>query len=148
MKSCPRETKAEGPDGIRPGRLDRSLLGLPGRRSPNADLALSRLRTERAVVPSLWWFELRNILVVNERRKRINESDTAIFLRDVSRLPIGIDLLPDEAAVLRLARTRKLTVYDASYLELAQRERISLATLDAELARAAGAEGVAIASEE
>src|SRR4051794_20314921 len=47
-----------------------------------ADAAYLRIKTEEAVVPSLWWFEIRNILVVNERRKRITESDTGVFLRD------------------------------------------------------------------
>jgi predicted nucleic acid-binding protein len=107
---------------------------------PRADLALARIRTEEAIVPSLWWFEVRNILVVNERRKRIAESDTAGFLRGLSRLPIRVDRSPDESVVLRLARTHRLSVYDASYLELALREAVPLATLDADLAAAARAE--------
>ena len=96
---------------------------------------------EEAVVPSLWWFEIRNILVVNERRKRITESDTGVFLRDLAGLRIRIDREPEEGAVLRLARTHRLSVYDASYLELAMREAIPLATLDGELAAAARMEG-------
>lgn len=53
-----------------------------------------------------------------------------------------VDGLPEEAQLLRLARTHQLSVYDATYLELAQRERIPLATLDAQLAVAAHAERV------
>jgi predicted nucleic acid-binding protein len=64
---------------------------------PNADLALARLRTTEAVVPAFWWFEVRNILVVNERRQRITEAETAVFLRDLTRLPISIDRVPDSA---------------------------------------------------
>jgi predicted nucleic acid-binding protein len=93
-------------------------------------------------VPSLWWFEIRNILVINERRKRITLSDTSAFLRDLSMLSIRIDRYPEEASVLRLARSYRLSVYDASYLELAQRERTPLATLDSDLARAARSENV------
>lgn len=114
---------------------------------PRAGAALARIRTEEAVVPALWWSEVRNILVVNERRKRIAESDTAGFLRNLARLPIRVDRSPDEAVVLRLARTHKLSVYDASYLELALREGLALATLDAELAAAARAEGVEVMGE-
>ena len=110
--------------------------------SPSAELALARMQTDRAVVPSLWWFELRNGLVVNERRTRITEPQTALFLRRIARLAITIDQSPDEAAVLSLARRHRLTVYDATYLELALRAELLLATLDAALARAAGAEGV------
>ena len=51
-----------------------------------AEAALARIKTEEAVVPALWWFEIRNIYVVNERRKRITESDTAVFLRDLAGL--------------------------------------------------------------
>ena len=79
--------------------------------------------------------------MVNELRKRITESDTGVFLRDLAGLRIRIDREPEEGTVLRLARTHRLSVYDASYLELALREAIPLATLDGELASAAIAEG-------
>jgi len=111
---------------------------------PEAGLAFHRMRDEEAVVPSLWWFEVRNIMVVNERRRRISESDTAAFLLNLSRLRVRLDRLPEGDAVLRLARTHRLSVYDAAYLELAQREGLPLATLDAGLRRAAAEAGVAI----
>jgi predicted nucleic acid-binding protein len=111
---------------------------------PRADAAYVRIKTEEAVVPSLWWFEIRNILVVSERRKRITESDTGVFLRNLAGLRIRIDREPEEGAVLRLARTHRLSVYDASYLELALRATIPLATLDGELAAAAHKEGTSL----
>jgi predicted nucleic acid-binding protein len=109
-----------------------------------ADAAFARMKTEEAVVPSLWWFEIRNILVVNKRRKRITESDTKVFLRDLARLRVRVDREPEESVVLRLARTHSLSVFDASYLELALREAIPLATLDAQLIAAARAEGAGL----
>jgi predicted nucleic acid-binding protein len=108
----------------------------------DADLAFQRIRAEEAVVPSLWWFEVRNILVVNERRRRMQLADSTAFLIFLSRLPMRVDRRPDEASVLRLARTHKLSVYDAAYLELALREGIAIATLDADLRKAASREGV------
>ena len=111
---------------------------------PDARLAFHQMCSEEAVVPCLWWFEMRNTLVVNERRRRIAESGTAAFLLSLSRLRIRIDRAPDEGAVLRLARTHRLSVYDAAYLELAQREGLPLATLDADLRKAAAAEGVVL----
>ena len=111
---------------------------------PDAGLAFHQMRSEEAVVPCLWWFEVRNILVVNDRRRRIAESETAAFLLSLSRLRIRIDRAPDEGAVLRLARTHRLSVYDAAYLELAQREGLPLATLDADLKKAAAGEGVVL----
>jgi predicted nucleic acid-binding protein len=109
---------------------------------PHADIALARIRTDEALVPSLWWFEVRNILIVNERRKRLTETDTASFLRDLSRLPLTVDQTPDSSEVLRLARRHRLSAYDAAYLELAQRSGAALATLDNDLIRAARSEAV------
>jgi len=111
---------------------------------PLADLALARIRTDRAIAPSLWWFEVRNILIVSERRKRIAEAQTAAFLRDLATLSVDLDLSPETGEVLRLARTHQLSIYDAAYLELAQRNNIPLASLDAALIRAAHAESVPI----
>jgi predicted nucleic acid-binding protein len=109
-----------------------------------ASAAYRRLVADEARVPSLWWFEIRNVLIVNERRGRLTVADTAEFLLGLSRLPIAADRDPDERAILALARRHRLTVYDAAYLELALRENIPLATLDAALARAARAEKVAL----
>jgi predicted nucleic acid-binding protein len=113
---------------------------------PVAALALERVRTDTARVPSLWWFEVRNTLIVSERRGRLTESDTATFLQGLARLRVTVDQSPEEADVLALARHRGLTVYDAAYLELARREGAPLATLDAALAIAARAERVPLLS--
>ncbi|MGB7762914.1 MAG: type II toxin-antitoxin system VapC family toxin [Bryobacteraceae bacterium] len=113
---------------------------------PDASLAFERMRTEEGVVPGLWWFEVRNILVVNERRRRITEANTAAFLLNLSLLRLRVDQSPDENAVLRLARVHRLSVYDAAYLELARREGLPLATLDSDLRKAAASEGVALVS--
>jgi predicted nucleic acid-binding protein len=106
--------------------------------------AWTRVRGDPALVPTLWWFELRNALLVNERRGRITERQTARFLRNVERLAITIDNTPDESGVLTLARRHRLTVYDAAYLGLGLREAVPLATLDQALAAAARAEGVSL----
>ena len=109
-----------------------------------ADLALEHMRTDEAIVPSLWWFEIRNILIVAERRKRLTEADTAAFLRRLGRLRVTVDRSPEETDVLTLARRHGLSVYDASYLELARRDGAPLATLDKKLAAAASADGVVL----
>jgi predicted nucleic acid-binding protein len=107
-----------------------------------ADRAFSLLKSEEAVVPALWWFEVRNILVVNERRGRIRERDTDLFLRALAQFRIRVDRAPEHVDVLRLARTQNLSVYDAAYLEVAHRERLPLATLDRRLGEAARLTGV------
>lgn len=107
-----------------------------------ANAALRRLVDEEGFVPALWWFEIRNILVVGERRGRIDAAGTAQFLADLRGLPIRVDSAPDSETVLALARKHNLTAYDAAYLELARRIGGSLATLDRALLAAAAAEGV------
>jgi predicted nucleic acid-binding protein len=91
-------------------------------------VAFSGLQTQEAVVPALWWFEVRNILVVNERRGRIRHEETDLFLRALAVFRIRIDREPEHAGVLRIARERGLSVYDSAYPELAHRERLPLAT--------------------
>ena len=107
-----------------------------------AEGALDRLNTDEAFVPSLWWYEIRNVLIVNERRGRKTEAKSSEFLSFLAGIPIWTDRSPDEAVVLALARRHRLTVYDAAYLELARRRREPLATLDRKLAAAAQAESV------
>ena len=58
---------------------------------PTATLALDRLRSDPAQVPSLWGFEVRNTLIIHERRGRLAEADTAAFLRGLSRLGVTVD---------------------------------------------------------
>lgn len=113
---------------------------------PNAIAALvrARLDDEVGLVPALWWFEVRNVLIINERRRAISEAETARAAQEWAQLDIAIDNSPDEIAIMRLARKHRLTVYDATYLELALRERLPLATLDATLAEAARQEGIAV----
>jgi predicted nucleic acid-binding protein len=95
-----------------------------------------------ALVPSLWWYEVRNILIVNERRGRTTPLKTTGFLKAISELSIVTDFSQDESSVLEITRQFRLTVYDAAYLALAMRERIPLATLDQALQKAAQAAGV------
>lgn len=127
--------------------LDASIVACWALRDEHATVAeraLGRLSSDEAVVPALLWFEVRNILVVNERRKRLTEAATQEFLAQLAALPIRTDVSPDEPEVLRIARKHKLTAYDAAYLELARRLRLPLATLDDDLLAAARREGVRV----
>ena len=112
-----------------------------------ATLALAELGQNEWIVPSLWWFEIRNGLIVNERRRRISEQLSAGFLHELSQIATTVDVAPDSDHVMMLARKHRLTVYDAGYLELALREALPLATLDVALADAARAEGVPLIGE-
>lgn len=118
--------------------------------TPPAHLAASvDAATGQLHAPWLLWAELRNVLLLAERRGRLPEGAAEAFLPLADRLGIALDTGADSAAVLRLARGHRLTIYDALYLELALRHGAStgavLATLDARLGAAARAEGVALA---
>ena len=93
-----------------------------------------------------WWFEVRNVLLHGERKDRITEEYSAQFLHRLEKFAIQQVSLPNQFAVFALARRHRLTFYDAAYLELAQREGLTLATLDDEVAIAARAQGVALIS--
>jgi predicted nucleic acid-binding protein len=115
---------------------------LPGETSAVSEAAFARLRDTDGVAPILWWFEIRNILVISERRGRITSAQSVQVLARLDELPLRLDAAPASETVLALARAHGLTVYDAAYLELALRLMIPLATLDRALASAAPAAGV------
>ena len=117
---------------------------LDDERVPVADKVLERAGTHGASAPGLFWAELRNALVMAERRGRLTPAQTMAALAEIEHLDVELDHAPDEENALRLARQHRLTVYDALYLELAIRKRRELATLDAALQRAAESEGIRI----
>jgi predicted nucleic acid-binding protein len=105
-----------------------------------SDGLLERLGEEAAAAPAIWPLELGNVLVMAERRGRINAAQVAEFVALLQELPVAIDEETPQRAldeVLALARSEGLTTYDASYLELAMRLGIPLATQDKELRQAA-----------
>ena len=107
-----------------------------------ADLAMAHLAYEPATVPALWWFEIRNVLIINERRKRLSSDGSQEFLKFLGGFPIWIDNEPDEDPTFEFARKHQLSFYDAAYLEFARRKELPLATLDKALRAAAEAAGV------
>jgi len=112
--------------------------------NPTAEAAMQAVTEHGGVVPVLWWYEIRNALVVNERRGRLTSADTHATLTDLRKLGFEIDHDHDEGLVLELARRHELSVYDAAYLEVAHRRNLPLASLDKKLCRAAQAAGVAL----
>jgi predicted nucleic acid-binding protein len=101
-----------------------------------ADQVLESLLTVKAIVPTLWPLEVANVLVVAERRKRLTEAQMIRAIALLQALPIGVDETTAQRALgatLTLAREHNLSAYDAAYLELAMREGLSLATVDAKL---------------
>lgn len=125
--------------------LDASVSGawaLADEISPVAEVAAAKLKREIAVVPPLFWYEVRNLLVINERRHRMTEDDSILYLELLSSYPIQVDPVQDERTSFRFARLYRLSFYDAAYLALAHREGIPIATLDKDLRTAALQAGV------
>ena len=111
---------------------------------PTATSAMQHVVEEGGVTPRIWWYELRNALLVNERRGRISPQQMSDTLADSLGLGISIDDQHDESLLLELARRFELTVYDAAYLEVAFRRGLALATLDRRLREAAEVMGIAV----
>lgn len=114
----------------------------------HADAMLQRANDQGAVVPAIWTMEVANALLVAERRGRINEAATARMVDLLLSVPVEVEAAGNEhglLAVLPVARTHSLSLYDAAYVELAARRDLPLATLDRRMRQAAEAMGVAIA---
>ena len=116
--------------------------------SQYADAILDRLEVSTAVVPSIWPLEVGNVLLVAERNKRLSQADSIRFIALLTELPITIEQEPPERMlkeILALAREHQLSSYDASYLDLAMRKGLPIATLDNGLIAAAKRSQVPIA---
>lgn len=111
---------------------------------PLADKAMRRVVENGAVVPGIWWYELRNALIVNERRGRLDAADTVAILTDLGEMSISVDQEHDDVTILSLARRHALSVYDAAYIEVALRRGLPLASFDRRLGQAAAARHIAL----
>ncbi len=108
--------------------------------SPYADDILGLLEEATAFVPSIWPLEVGNVLLVAERNKRLNEMDSARLIALLSELPVIVEQETPERMIkeiFALARKHKLSSYDASYLDLAMRKGLPIATSDKNLIAAA-----------
>ena len=98
-------------------------------------------------VPTLWWYELTNVIAVAERRKILKDAQIDSIIELFGKFPLKTDAsfgLPFAHRIYEISRTYGLSSYDASYLELALRIHAPMATLDKELTQAAEACGIAI----
>ena len=116
-------------------------------RTERADVVMRQVAKTGAVVPALWRLEIANALQSALQRKRINAAFRDASIADLRSFPIAVDSETDRHAwgtSLTLAERCQLTLYDAAYLELAQRLRLPLASLDQDLRAASRAIGVTV----
>lgn len=106
---------------------------------------LTSLKHTQAIVPGLWGLEAANVVAKAEAKGLVTEARTQAFVATLGRLNIIVDKATATQALgetLNLARRYQLSAYDAAYLELALRAGLPLATLDADLSKAARKAGV------
>ena len=105
-----------------------------------AEKVLKSLSEQDAVVPNLWHLEACNVILGAEKRGEITVGESEKFINQLENLPIHVDTMSANqvfSRTINLARTYKLSSYDACYLELAVREGLPIATLDKALRKAA-----------
>ena len=121
---------------------------LPDESSAYADAVLAVVERDGLRVPELWAREVANGLAVAYMRKRITSADERAFLAALSVLRIDVEETPSALTVVRdgtaAAMRYGLTAYDAAYLDLASREKLTLATLDTAMLKAAEQSGITI----
>lgn len=118
---------------------------LPDEGNPVADRILIEVTKGGAYVPPLFPVEFGNGLVMAVRRKRIDREYRRQTFERISELGLTTDREGDDRVwmdAVGLADEHGLTLYDSTYLELALRTGLPLATLDKRLARAALETGV------
>lgn len=120
---------------------------LPDEGSAYADLVLSIADAEGVMVPDLWPREVANGLAMAFNRGRLTVEDEESFLTALAELSIEVDHgapLDIIRGGVALAQQYGLTAYDAAYVEVAERERLPLATLDRRMGDAALRAGVRV----
>lgn len=115
-------------------------------RTPESEaVGIALSRQEQAVVPAVWSVEVCNAAIRGLRRNRVTTAEVSSFMHALRLLPITQNAPVRRAEMLHLlerARALDLSAYDASYLDLALRIGLPLATLDGQLRQAAGLVGV------
>jgi predicted nucleic acid-binding protein len=107
--------------------------------------ALEAVSRSGAHVPASFWYEVLNVLLRLERRGIVRRTEVDDFLTDVAMMNFVVEDGIGMAAMAnlhRVAREHSLRIFDATYLDLAARRGLPLATRDASLARAAEMAGV------
>lgn len=127
--------------------LDASIAAswfLPDEQSDAAEELIRVLGRSPGLVPSLFWFEVRNLLAMAERRGRVNPGAALAMTLSLRGLPLNDGGTGNDVSIVDLALKHGLSAYDASYVALAKANRMPLATADHKMAAAARNEGVAI----
>ncbi len=122
----------------------------PDERSPRSEAVEALSDTQAIVVPRHWFAEIANGLLFGGRRPGSNLEEQARFISRLGMLDQQVDTIDGDDVferVLPLARAHGLTMYDAFYLELAERRGLPLASFDGDLNKAARRVGIELVEE-
>ena len=127
--------------------VDASAIGaviLPDEQGPFTALVLATMRAATVVAPAHWPLEVANMILMAWRRRRITDAQR-LSASIVAQTIIATSLVeesPPLGTVITLALDHKLTVYDASYVDIGRRHGCPLLTDDADMKAAAKKLGV------
>ena len=127
--------------------LDASIAAawfLPDEQHDAADRLMSDLNTTVGLVPTLFWFETRNLFLMAERRGRLRSGEAVLLMTQLRGLSLEDAGSGGDGLILDLANRYTLTAYDASYVALTKTESLPLATADLKMTDAARREGITI----
>ncbi len=128
--------------------IDASIAGSLVMPDEFNDISLSvmeLLKDEDAAVPMIFWYEIENLLLVAEKRKRITLEQALSALKKIKSLPILLASIDRD--LFEIARNNGVSVYDAAYLDLAMSQNYALWTLDRKLAHAARQNAITVKPE-
>ncbi|MBU6243970.1 MAG: type II toxin-antitoxin system VapC family toxin [Actinomycetales bacterium] len=97
------------------------------------------------VVPTIWRLEVTNVLSMQVQQRGMPIEAARTTLAEVLALPVAVIEEAAAPAIMQLSVDRRLTSYDAAYLEVAMRGGWPLATVDRQLRTAASEVGVSLA---
>ena len=117
-----------------------------GQATPETDELLNQVAAgATVVVPALWFLEMANVLLVAQRRHRLTAIQRKAALEKLTAMQFTMDEEGTRHAfgiTSELAEKHGLTIYDATYLELALRRSLPLASRDEAVKTAARRCGV------
>jgi predicted nucleic acid-binding protein len=139
------------PADIRPYVFDASFVGtliIPDEKNPETDKLYTKIKNkDERYTPHLLWYELSNIFKNLIRRKRYTFDEVLQFYPRLATVCLTVDFETGSGysqKLLRLCNSYGISTYDAAYLELADRKKAVLCTLDEGLRAAAKKHGVTV----
>jgi len=125
---------------MKPMVIDASMAAawvIDDEKTTSGNRILEESRMFETITIPLFWYEIRNLLIMHEKRGRGVPGSALILLHTLRKFAIKEQAGGDDAFIVSLAFQHNLSAYDAAYLALAMSSDAILATNDRKLAQAA-----------